>query len=332
MPSPAATRRSILAAAIAVAIGLPSVAEAQGYPTKPITMIVPFAAGGPTDSVARLMADHMSRTLGQQIVVENVAGAGGTAGTERVAKAAPDGYTILLHHSGITAAPALYSNLRYDTKAFVTAGTINSGPMVMIAKKGVEAKTVAELFDWMKKNAEKITLGHAGVGSNSHVCGLLIQSVLGAKFSFAAYRGTGPAMNDLVAGQIDAMCDQSTNAVPQITGGTVKAFMVLDDERIASIKDVPDAKTAGFPKLKMTIWHGIYAPKGTPADVVTKLNDAVRKATADKTVTDKFAAVGTTAFAAANQAPEAHNKRFLADIEMNAKLLSEAGVKAQEAK
>jgi tripartite-type tricarboxylate transporter receptor subunit TctC len=319
-------------AALTALAGLQPAAHAQGYPTRPITMVVPFAAGGPTDAVARLMSDHMSRTVGQQIVIENVAGAGGTAGTERVAKANPDGYTVLLHHSGITAAPALYSNLRFDTKAFEMLGTINSGPMVMLAKKGIEVKTAAELFDYLKKNADKVTLGHAGVGSNSHVCGLLLQSALATNFKFVAYRGTGPAMNDLVAGQIDAMCDQSTNAVPQITGGTIRALMVLDDKRIDSIKEVPHAKEAGFEKLQMTIWHGLYAPKGFNPEAAAKLHDALKKALADKAITDKFAAVGTSAFAVAEQSPDAHRKRFLDSIEMNARLLSGAGVKPSEAK
>jgi len=329
----APTRRNLLGAlSLALAFAGAATVHAQGYPTKPITMIVPFAAGGPTDAVARLMADHMSRTFGHQIVVENVAGAGGTAGTERMVKATPDGYTILLHHSGITAAPALYSNLRFDTKSIEPVGAINSGPMIMLGKKQLEMKTPAELFDHLKKNADKVTLGHAGVGSNSHVCGLLLQSFLGTKLSFVAYRGTGPAMNDLVAGQIDAMCDQSTNAVPQIAGGTIRAFMVLDDERIDAIKDVPNAVESKFEKFQMIIWHGIYVPPGTPKDVTAKLADAIQKALADKSVTDKFAAVGTVAFPPAEQTPEAHKKRFMAGIEQNAALLGGAGVKPQEAK
>lgn len=308
-------------------------AAGEGYPTKPITFVVPFAAGGPTDTTARLVAEHMSRTLGHQIVIENVAGAGGTAGTERVSRAMPDGYTMLLHHQGITAAPALYSNLRYDTKtAFETVGLINRGPMIVVAKKAIEARTAKELFDWMKKNADKITMAHAGVGSNSHVCGLLIERVLAQKFTFVAYRGTGPAMNDLVAGQIDVMCDQSTNAVPQIQGATIKAFLVADDERIASIKDVPTAAEAGFPDMTMTLWNGIYAPKGTPPEALDKINAALRKALSDGGVIEKFAAVGTSAFPESQWTTEAHRKTFLAEIERQAALLSGAGVKPGEVK
>jgi tripartite-type tricarboxylate transporter receptor subunit TctC len=327
------TRRRLAALAAVTVLAAPAFGFAQGYPSKPITFVVPFAAGGPTDTIARLIGEHLGRTLGQQIVIENVAGAGGTAGTERVAKATPDGYTMLLHHQGITAAPALYNNLRYDTKtAFETVGLINRGPMVVVGKKGLEATSAKELFDWMKKNADKITMGHAGVGSNSHVCGLLMEKVLGQKFTFVAYRGTGPAMNDLVAGQIDVMCDQSTNAVPQIVGGTIKAYLVADTQRIASIKDVPTAGEAGFPDMTMTLWNGIYAPKGTPAEAITKVNEALRKALSDPQIVEMFAAVGTNTFPESEWTPEAHRKTFLAELERQAALLSGAGVKPAEAK
>ncbi|MCL4764597.1 MAG: tripartite tricarboxylate transporter substrate binding protein BugD [Hyphomicrobiaceae bacterium] len=317
-------RRLVSAAAAAAVLAVPAIALAQDYPTKPITMVVPFAAGGPTDTVARLLGEHMGRTLGQQIVVENVAGAGGTTGTERVSKAEPDGYTVLLHHQGITAAPALYNNLRYDTKtALEMVGMINHGPMVVVGKKGLQAASAKELFDWMKQNADKITMAHAGVGSNSHVCGLIIQKVLGQKFTFVAYRGTGPAMNDLVAGQIDVLCDQSTNAVPQIQGGTVKAYAVADKARIDSIKDVPTAPEAGFPDMTMRLWNAIYAPKGTPKEIVAKVNAALRKALADPSIKEKFAAVGTSLFPESEWTPEAHHKTFLAELERQAVLLAD---------
>lgn len=325
MPNPLWTRRRLVSAAAAAAVlAVPAIAAAQDYPTKPITMVVPFAAGGPTDTVARLMGEHMGRTLGQQIVVENVAGAGGTAGAERVAKSAPDGYTILLHHQGITAAPALYDNLRYETKtAFEMVGMINHGPMVVVGKKGLQAANAKDLFAWMKQNADKITMAHAGVGSNSHVCGLIIQKVLGQKFTFVAYRGTGPAMNDLVAGQIDVLCDQSTNAVPQIQGGTVKAYAVADNTRIDSIKDVPTAPESGYPDMTMRLWNAIYAPKGTPKEIVTKLNAALRKALVDPAIKEKFAAVGTSLFPESEWTPEAHHKTFLAELERQSVLLAD---------
>lgn len=317
------TRRGLIGLAAGI-LAVPTIAAAQDYPTKPITFVAPFAAGGPTDTIARIMGEHMSRTLGQQILIENVAGAGGTTGSERVAKAAPDGYTLLVHHQGITAAPALYENLRYDTKtAFEMVGLINHGPMVVIGKKGLEAKDAKELFTWMKQNADKITMAHAGVGSNSHVCGLIIQKVLGQKFTFVAYRGTGPAMNDVVAGQIDVLCDQSTNAVPQIQGGTVKAYAVADNVRIDSIKDVPTAPESGYPDMTMRLWNAIYAPKGTPKAIVDKLNAALRKALQDPSIVEKFSAVGTSLFPESEWTPEAHRKTFLAELDRQAKLLSD---------
>jgi len=318
------TRRHLISVAAAASVALPGMAVAQEYPSKPITVVVPFAAGGPTDTVARLLGEHMGRILGQQMVIENVGGAGGTTGSERVAKAAPDGYTLLLHHQGITAAPALYDNLRYDTKtAFEMVGMINHGPMVVIGKKDLKPNGAKELFEWMKQNADKITMAHAGVGSNSHVCGLIIQKVLGQKFTFVAYRGTGPAMNDVVAGQIDVLCDQSTNAVPQIQGGTVKAYAVADNARIDSIKDVPTAPEAGYPDMTMRLWNAIYAPKGTPKAIIDKVNAALRKALEDPAIKEKFAAVGTSLFPESEWTPEAHHKTFMAELERQAKLLAD---------
>jgi tripartite-type tricarboxylate transporter receptor subunit TctC len=321
------------AVAAFAALVFPAALHAQGYPTKPITLIAPFAAGGPTDTIARLTADHIGRTLGQQVIVENVAGAGGTAGAERAAKASPDGYTVLIHHGGLTRGPSLYSNLRYDTKtAFDTIGLINGGPMIVVSKKGIEAKSAAELFDYLKKNADKVSLGHAGAGSNSYTCGLLIQHVLQQKFSFVAYRGTGPAMNDLVAGQIDAMCDQATNAIPQVSGGTIKGYLVTGDERLGSVKDLPTAKEAGFPGLKIEIWNGLYLPKGTPKDIIDKWHAALQKALGDKTFVDKLTELGTTLFPENMRSPDEHRKYMLADIELQAALLKSAGVQPVEAK
>jgi tripartite-type tricarboxylate transporter receptor subunit TctC len=198
--------------------------------------------------------------------------------------------------------------------------------MVIISKKGVEAKDLKELAEWMKANSDKITLAHAGVGSNSHVCGLLIEQVLGKKFTFAAYRGTGPAMNDLVGGAIDVMCDQSTNAVPQIVGGTVKAYAVLSTSRLNSINEIPTSTEAGLPNLQMVLYNGLYAPKGTPKETVTALNGALQKALADKSLTDKFADVGTTPFANNMRSPEAHAKFFIEDMDRQAEMFKAAGI------
>jgi tripartite-type tricarboxylate transporter receptor subunit TctC len=306
---------------------------AQSWPNKPITLIIPFAAGGPSDTLGRLLADHLGRTLGQQVVVENIAGAGGNAGAERAAKAAPDGYTLFNHHSGLTAAPALYANLRYDPRtAFEPMGLINTGPMVLTSRKNLETKDAKELFDWLKKQGDKATVAHAGVGSNSFMCGLLLAQFLGTKPSTPAYRGTGPAMNDLVGGQIDVLCDQATTAVPQIQAGTIKAYLVTSNERLASLNSIPSAKEADAPGMVMTIWNGIYGPKGTPKEVIDKVNAAVGKFISDPAVIKRFADTGTVPFAADMRSPEAHGKWLTENFAMFDKLFTAAGVKKQEAK
>lgn len=306
---------------------------AQAWPSKPITLIVPFAAGGPSDVLGRLMADHLGRTLGQQIIIENVAGAGGTTGADRVAKAAPDGYTLLTHHSGLTAAPALYANLKYDAKtAFEPAGLVNTGPMVLLSRKTLEIKDATALAAWLKEKGDKATIGFAGVGSNSYVCAMQLQQILGVKLAMVAYRGTGPAMNDLVGGQIDVLCDQATTAVPQIQAGTVKAYTVTSAERLGSLKDVPSNTEAGLPKLQVTIWNGLYAPKGTPNDIIEKLNAALGKMLTDPTMLSRFEATGTVAFAPAMRTRPAHVKFLGEQLTFFQDMFAAAGVQKQEAK
>lgn len=306
---------------------------AQGYPDKPITLIVPFAAGGPSDTVGRLVADHLGRTLGQQFVVENVGGAGGTLGAERAAKAAPDGYTLLTHHSGLPAGAALYANLRYDSKtAFEPLGLVNTGPMVLLSKKALETADAKALFTWLKDKGDKATVGFAGVGSNSYICATLLQQLLGVKLSMVPYRGTGPAMIDLVAGQIDVLCDQATTAVPQIQGGTVKAYAVTSAERLDSIKDVPSAREAGLPEFSVTIWNGLYAPKGVPKEVVDKVNAAIGKMVTDPTVLERFAATGTRPFPTDMRSPAAHAKFLTGEFARFEAMFKAVGVTPQEAK
>jgi tripartite-type tricarboxylate transporter receptor subunit TctC len=294
---------------------------------------VVFAAGGPSDTLARLLGDHLSKQFGQQIVIENVAGAGGTTGTDRAARAAPDGYTILTHHAGFTAAPALYSNLKFDAKtAFEPMGLINTGPMVVLSRKTLETKTLAELIAWLKEKGDKATIGFAGVGSNSYVCGTLLQQLIDVKLAMVAYRGTGPAMNDLVGGQIDVLCDQATTAVPQIQGGTVKAYAVTSAERLASLQDVPSNKEAGLPGLEVTIWNAAYAPKGTPQEVIDKWNAAIGKFVADPAVIERFAATGTVPFPPEMRSPAAHAKFVGEQFTFYEKMFAAAKVKKEEAK
>ncbi|MBR1217942.1 tripartite tricarboxylate transporter substrate binding protein BugD [Bradyrhizobium sp. U87765 SZCCT0131] len=320
-------RRLALALLVLAGVARPGDAAADDYPTRIITLVVPFAAGGPSDVIARLLAHSMSQTLGQQVIVENVAGAGGTIGAARVARTAPDGYTLLIHHLALTAAPSLYSNLSYDTRtAFTPLGLINTGPMVLVGRKTLAAQTAQELVAYFKREGDKITMAHAGVGSNAHLCAILLSQAIGLKQVYVPYNGTGPAMNDIVTGQVDALCDQSTTAVPQIVSGTVRGYIVTSATPIDAIKEVATAPAAGLPEFDMAIWHGLYAPKDTPPAVVAKLNKALAIALADSLVIERFKAVGTTPFPPSEWSPEAHKTRFLAEIDRWGGLLKTAGV------
>ncbi len=324
-------RRSLMvAAALAAAFAGPALAGpafAQGYPTRPVTMVVPFAAGGPSDAIARLLAQSMSATLGQQVIIENVAGAGGTAGAARVARAEPDGQTLLIHHIALPAAASLYKNLPYDTaRDFETLGLVNLGPMVLITRKDYGAGGPAELFARLKADGQKTTMGHAGIGSNAHLCGLLLQQALGVKVTEVAYRGTGPAMTDLMGGQIDMLCDQSTNAVPQVQAGTVKAFAVTSATRLDVLPSVPTMQEAGVKGFEFVIWHGLYAPRGTPAATLAALGRALRIALDDKTIQERFAGFGTQIFPAAELTAAAHRARFEREIATWREVVAKSGV------
>jgi len=321
---PPFTKSLFMAATGALAFSGPALA--QGFPSKPITLIVPFAAGGPSDVIGRLVGEHMSRTLGQQVVVENVAGAGGTAGAQRLATSPADGHTVLIHHLALKAAPALYNNLRYDTAtAFEPLGMINTGPMVVTGKMGLSPTTASEFFAFAKTQGDKLTMAHAGNGSNSHLCIILMNQAAGSKPTQVAYRGTGPAMNDLVAGQVDALCDQSTSAIPQIQGNKVKGYAVTSRQRLDIIKDVPTARESGT-AIDMTVWHGLYAPKGTPAEALGKLSNALQAAMKDEAINARFASFGTTAFPEAQRTPAAHKAAFEAEIAKWTKAIKDAGV------
>jgi tripartite-type tricarboxylate transporter receptor subunit TctC len=322
--------------AVCVAVALPIVApavSAQTYPTKPVTMIVPFAAGGPSDTLARLTAEHLGRTLGQQVLVENVGGAGGTVGTERAARAEADGYTIFQHHGALTAAPALYANLKYDTKtAFEYIGLINTGPMVLTSRKTLETATAKDLLEHIKKLNDKVTIAHAGVGSNSYMCALMIIQNTKAKPGMVPYRGTGPAMNDLVGGQVDVLCDQATTATPQILAGTIKPYAVTSKARLSALKDVPSYVEAGLGDFEMTIWNGLYAPKGTPKPVLDKLHGALQTFIDDPIIVERFAATGTVPFGKDMRSPAVHKKHVEAELVRYAAMVKAAGVTPQSTK
>ena len=306
---------------------VPGFASAQDYPTRPVTVIVPFAAGGPSDTIARLTAEYMGRALGQQFVIENVGGAGGTIGAARVARAAPDGYTLLVTHIALPASATLYKNLPYDTaNAFEALGFINMGPYALIAYKNYPPNTVAELLATLRKDGDKVRMGHAGVGSASHLCTLLLGSAAGFKPTDVPYRGTGPAMQDLVAGNIDVMCDQTTNSLPQIEGKAVKAYAVTSIKRVPQLPDLPTLDGSGVKGFDMTVWHGLYAPKGTPKAIIDKLNAALQKTVNEPNVIARFEQLSNYPFPPEQRSAEVHAARFKADVAKWREVITAAGV------
>jgi len=308
---------------------LASAAFAQGYPDRQITMVVPFAAGGPTDTVARLVAERMSADLGQQIIVENVGGAGGTLGAGQVAAAEADGYTVLLHHIGMATSATLYRNLPYDTlNAFEYVGLVTEVPMVMVARKDFEPTDFAAFVEYVKANPDTVTMANAGIGAASHLCGMLFQSAIQTQFVTVPYKGTGPAMTDLLGGQVDFMCDQTTNTTSQIQGGTIKAYASTTPERLAIFPDLPTATEAGLPALDVAIWHGIYAPKGTPAEATERLAVALQVALADEGVTKAMAELGTAPSSAADATPAALKAKLEGEIAKWKPVIEAAGVYA----
>jgi tripartite-type tricarboxylate transporter receptor subunit TctC len=288
----AKTIRTIALAILAAA--LPLAALAQSYPSRPITVIVVFAAGGPSDTIARLLSEHVGRQFGQQLVVENVAGAGGTTGTERAVNAVPDGYTILTHHSGLTAAPALYSNLKFDPRtALEPMGLINTGPMVVLSRKILETKTLAELVAWLKEKGSNATIGFAGVGSNSFVCATVLQQLIGVKLAMVPYRGTGPAMTDLVGGHIQMFFDLLPGSLPQISTGKVRAIANAGAKRPAALPDLPTVAEQGLAGFDSSSWVALVAPAKTPAPVLAKLRAEVAKAVASPDIVARLRELGS---------------------------------------
>lgn len=292
---PFLNRLAGLLAGIAAAAAISVTAQAQSYPARPITMIVPFAAGGPTDIVARIVAENMSKTLGQQIVIENVVGAGGTTGASRAMRATNDGYTIIMGHMGThAAAVALYPKLAYHpTKNFEPIGLAAGTPVLIVAKKDFPAKDLKEFVAYVKANADKMNMAHAGVGSVSFTTCLLLNSIMQVKPTAIPFQGTGPALNALIGGQVDYMCDQIVNLVPHIQGGTIKAYAIGTPERNPALPDVPTAKEAGLPEFEASAWNALFAPKDTPKEALDKLSDALSKALDDQGVRKRLADLGS---------------------------------------
>jgi tripartite-type tricarboxylate transporter receptor subunit TctC len=285
------------------------------YPSRPVTLIVAFAPGGPSDTTGRLVAEALSTRLGQRFVVENVSGAGSTIGSARVARSAPDGYTLLLNHLALPGGAALYASLPYDTAtAFAPIGLINYGPLVLIGRKDLPASDTPSLLAWMRAQGERLNMGHSGIGSAVHLCSLMIQHRLGVKFNDIGYRGSAPALQDMLAGRVDTICDLSTTALAQVQGGNARPYAVTTRSRLAALPETPSFAEAGFPGFELLLWNAIYAPAGTPRPIIERLNAALRDALADPALRQRFAGFGTEVFPVAEQTPEAANARLQAEI------------------
>jgi len=317
--------KRLMFAALALAAG----AAYADYPDKAVTIVVPFAAGGPTDKVARDLAEALRKPLGgQAIVIENVGGAGGTLGATKVARAAPDGYTLLLHHIGMSTSPALYRTMQYKTlEDFEYLGMVNEVPMTLIGKPTLPANNYAELTKWIEANKGKINLANAGLGAASHLCGLLFQSTLKVDMQTVPYKGTGPAMTDLLGGQVDLMCDQTTNTTAQIEGGKVKAFAVTTTKRLTTpaLARLPTLDESGLKGFNVSIWHGLYAPKGTPKAVTDKVNAALRVALKDPEFIKHQEALGAVIMTDARLGGAEHKKFVEAEIAKWGPVIKAAG-------
>ena len=312
-------------------VGLSVGAALADYPEKAVNVVVPFAAGGPTDKVARDFAESLRKPLGNTVVVENVGGAGGTIGVAKVARAAPDGYTLLLHHIGMATSPALYRNLSYKTlEDFEYLGMIVEVPMTLIGKPSLPASNYAELTKWLDANKGKINLANAGLGSASHLCGLLFQSTIKVDMTTVPYKGTGPAMTDLLGGQVDLMCDQTTSTTSQIAGGKIKAFAVTTPQRVATpvLKNLPTLDELGLKGFSVAIWHGVYAPKGTPKPILDKIHNALMVAMKDPELIKRMEDLGAVMITDARLNGPAHKKFVESEINKWGPIIKAAGMYA----
>ena len=321
--------RRTVAVLIGATLAFTQSALAQNYPTKPVTMIVPYAAGGPTDTVARVMAQAMIKPLGQTVVVENRPSAGGIIGPETVKNARPDGYTILIHHIGMATTPALYRKLSFNpVEDFAPIGMINDVPMTLIARGNFPAKDFKEFLAYIKANKDKMNYANAGIGAASHLCGLLFMNAIKTAFTTVPYNGTGPAMNALYGGQVDFMCDQTTNTTAQIKSGKVKVYAVTSRKRVPSLPDVPTLDELGLKGFDIGIWHALYAPKGTPKAAIDKLVTALQEGVKDDTVKKRFADLGAEAVPLDKANPAALAAHLKAEIAKWGPIIKKAGVYA----
>lgn len=326
-------RRLLLAAALAAVLPCLAFAQgssSQGYPNKAITMVVPFAAGGPTDTIARIFGEALRHRLGQTVVIENTTGAAGTIGVGRVARAAPDGYTLGIGHWSTHVVNGAIYPLTYDLlNDFEPVSLIASNPQLLVARKTIPAKDLKELVAWVKANQDKVSAGTAGAGAASHVSGVYFQSVTDTKFTFVPYRGTGPALQDVVAGNLDLMFDQAASALPQVRNGNVRAFAVTAKKRLTSEPNIPTVDEAGMPNFYIAVWHAFWLPKGTPKDIVMKMNAAVRDVLADPVVQRRLVELGQDIPSIDQQTPEALYAYHKAEIEKWHPIIKAANIKPE---
>src|SRR5436190_1306657 len=319
-----------LGAAAATLPVVTRMAHAENYPTRPITLIVPFAAGGPTDVIGRILGAHIQTTLGQTVVIENVTGASGTLAGLRAARATPDGYTLTIGHWGTHVINGAIYQLQYDVlNDFDPIGLIGNGPQLIIGRPTLPARNLNELTAWLKENPSKATAGTAGPGTGSHVAGVFFQNQTGTSFSFVPYRGAGPALNDLMAGHIDLMFDQATNSLPQVRGGNVRAYAVTSRSRLASAPEIPTVDEAGLPGLYIAYWHGTWAPKNTPGEAIARLNAAIVAALADPSVQQRFLELGQETPPPERQTPSALKSHQTAEIDKWWPIVKAANIKAE---
>lgn len=321
-------RLTVAAIAVAMLAGIVS-AGAQNYPSKPVTIIVPFAAGGPTDAIARVLGDRMRQSLGQTILVENVTGAGGTLGVARAVRSAADGYTLSIGHLGTHVVNGAIYPLNFDlVNDLDPVAMVSSNPMMIVSKNDVPAKNLKELIAWIKANDGKVSAGTAGVGSGAHFSGVYFAQLIGANLQFVPYRGTGPALQDLVAGQIDLIVDQASNSLAQVQAGKIRAYGITADKRLTAEPSIPTVDEAGLPGFHIQIWSGIWVPKGTPKDATAKLNAAVIDALADPAVRKRFADAGLDIPPRAQQTPEALGAHQQAEAKKWWPMIKAANIKA----
>jgi len=313
--------------ALSISVLAVSGAYAQDYPSRPINLIVPFPAGSATDTVARLIGGKMADDLGQTVVVENIPGASGTIAAARAARAKPDGYTIMIHTT-IALSAVLYSNLSYDTAtAFEPFGLVNTGPYVIAANLDYPAKDARELIATLKQNGNKVTVSNAGVGTGSHLCAIMLTRAIGAEPTLVPYKSTNLALQDVMAGHVDMLCDQTTNAFPHLKAGKIKGYAITSPQRHQSFPDIPTTRELGIPDVDIAVWHGLYAPKETPAEAIDRLNRALQVALGDAEVQQRLDTMGTYLFPADQRSPAAHAKHLANELERFGKLVKEANLK-----